>query len=410
MPSVTVPAPSPSSSTPVSSPDIANPDRVGFGVYLHWPFCAAKCPYCDFNSHVRLQGVDQQRFLAAFEREIATTAAEIGRRRTTSLFLGGGTPSLMHERTVAGLLDAIDRHWPIVDGAEITLEANPTSVEAGRFRGYRTAGVSRVSLGVQALRGADLKALGRLHTVDEARQALGIAAATFDRVTFDLIYARPGQTAATWHAELREALDLARGHLSLYQLTIEPGTAFAALHAAGKLVVPEPDLAAELYQLTEETTAAAGMPAYEVSNYAAPGQESRHNLLYWRYGEYVGIGPGAHGRPIVGGVRHATQAVRAPEAWLDQVEKLGHGRSEAEPLPADAQADEALLMGLRVREGLEVRRLQELAGVAPSAEAVQELVDLGLVEVASDGARLAATPAGRLVLDQLVLKLSRSLQ
>jgi oxygen-independent coproporphyrinogen-3 oxidase len=379
-----------------------------FGVYLHWPFCAAKCPYCDFNSHVRFGGVDQPRYVAAFRREITHAAAETGPRRVTSIFLGGGTPSLMETRTVGAILDAVAAAWGIAPDAEITLEANPTSVEAERFRGYRAAGVNRVSLGVQALRDPDLKALGRLHSVAEAKTAIDIAARTFDRFTFDLIYARPGQSADDWGTELGEALSLAAGHLSLYQLTIEPETPFAALHAAGKLVVPEPEHAARLYDLTERMTAAGGLPAYEVSNYARPGDESRHNLLYWRYGEYVGLGPGAHGRPIGPQGRIATRTIRSPEAWLAAVEAHGHGREEAELLAPDMAADEALLMGLRISEGLDLDRLARIAGRRPSGEVIDGLVSAGLL--VRRETRIAATAAGRLVLDHVVLQLARSFE
>src|SRR5690606_10457451 len=287
MPSVTVPGPSPSSWMPASK--ASNPDEAGFGVYIHWPFCASKCPYCDFNSHVRIGGVDERRFLGAFRRELRSTRERIGPRCVTSIFVGGGTASLMQPSTVGGILDEIGGLWEIEPGAEVTLEANPSSVEAERFRGYRAAGVNRVSLGVQSLRDADLKQLGRLHSVAEAKAAIGVASRTFDRFSFDLIYARQGQTAESWRQELEEALAMAGGHLSLYQLTIEDGTPFAALHAAGKLHVPDGTQASELYVLTGDITAAHGLPAYEISNHAAPGQESRHNLLYWRYGEYAGI-------------------------------------------------------------------------------------------------------------------------
>jgi oxygen-independent coproporphyrinogen-3 oxidase len=406
MPTAIAPAPSPSSSPPAS----VNPDSAGFGVYLHWPFCAAKCPYCDFNSHVRFGGVDQDRFVAAFQREIAHAAGETGARTVGSIFLGGGTPSLMKPATVGALLDAVARHWTIAPDAEITLEANPSSVEADRFRGYRTAGVNRVSIGVQALDDRDLKALGRLHSVAEARTAIATAARTFDRFSFDLIYARPGQTEAAWRAELADALAMVGEHLSLYQLTIEPGTPYATLAAAGKLLIPEPELADALYALTEDMATAAGLPAYEVSNYATPGGESRHNLLYWRYGEYVGIGPGAHGRPIVGGQRVATNTEKSPEAWLADVETRGHGGVEHEVLSAEARADEALLMGLRIREGIALDRLSGVGGVVPGQGAIAELADLGLLTVSDDGRRIAATRAGRFVLNEVVLQLARSFE
>ena len=308
------------------------PAADAFGVYIHWPFCAQKCPYCDFNSHVRFGGIDEARFLAAYLAELDRTRALLGPRAAQSIFFGGGTPSLMAPATVAAILDRIGELWSIAPDAEITLEANPGSVEAERFRGYAKAGVTRVSLGVQSLDDAVLKSLGRIHSVAEAKAAIEIAHDNFDRVSFDLIYARPGQTVAAWRAELNEALALAAGHLSLYQLTIEPETPFAALHAAGKLVPPDADAALALYDVTQELTGAAGLPAYEISNHAVPGEESRHNLLYWRYGEYAGCGPGAHGRLVLDGVRHATSAERVPERWLERVEREGSGLIEMLPL------------------------------------------------------------------------------
>ena len=278
----------------------------GFGVYIHWPFCAAKCPYCDFNSHVRHQPVDQERFAAAFTREMATIRERTGPREVTSIFLGGGTPSLMKPQTVAAVLDAVAKNWTVPGGIEVTLEANPSSVEATRFRGYREAGVNRVSLGVQALNDADLRFLGRLHDVDQALGAIRLARETFPRLSFDLIYARPGQTLEAWQRELERAIGHAADHLSLYQLTIEEGTRFHALYSAGKFEMPDPDISADLYQLTQEVTASHGLPAYEISNHAIPGAESRHNLVYWRYGEYGGIGPGAHGRFVENGRRTVT--------------------------------------------------------------------------------------------------------
>ena len=382
----------------------------GFGVYVHWPFCASKCPYCDFNSHVRTGGVDQQRYLAAYLRELAHTAALSPGQTVSSIFFGGGTPSLMQPSTVGAILDAIAGHWTIEPGAEITLEANPSSVEAERFAGYRAAGVNRVSLGVQSLRDKDLKALGRLHSVAEAKAAIAVAKAHFERVSFDLIYARPGQTLPEWRAELAEALDMQAGHLSIYQLTIEPDTAFAALHKAGRLVVPEDEPAHDLFALTQEMTAAAGLQAYEISNHAVPGQESRHNLLYWRYGEYAGIGAGAHGRLLIDGQRTATSTARAPEAWLAHVEQQGHGLTEQATLALSEQADEMLLMGLRIREGVDLGRLRALTGLQPAPAKIAELEALGMIEHDAGAGRLRASDAGRFLTNTIVLELSRALE
>ena len=387
----------------------SNPDPAGFGVYVHWPFCAAKCPYCDFNSHVRHGGVDQTAYSEALVTELKTTAATVGQRRVDSIFFGGGTPSLMSSATVGSVLDAISNVWTIAEDAEITLEANPTSVEADRFEGYHTAGINRVSLGVQALNDRDLKALGRLHSVAEALAALDVANRKFERVSFDLIYARTGQTAAQWEAELTDALALGSGHLSLYQLTIEPETPFAALHAAGKLSIPRPEAADEMFVLTRDLSEAAGLPLYEISNHARHGEESRHNLIYWRYGEYVGIGPGAHGRPIIAGTRHATETIRHPETWLAAVGENGHGRTSQMALSHNELADEFLLMGLRLAEGIDPARLLELSGLELSASALDALTNDGLVEAAAAN-RIKATDKGRFVLDQIVLALSDSLE
>ena len=410
MQSRTEPAPSPHSRAPASAREGA-----GFGVYVHWPFCASKCPYCDFNSHVRpggigrnRGGIDEARFRGAFLRELAHWADLAPRRSVSSVFFGGGTPSLMSAATVAAVIDAIARHWPLAADAEITLEANPSSVEATRFRGYRDAGVNRVSLGVQSLDDDVLRALGRLHTAAEALAAIEVARATFDRFSFDLIYARPGQTLPAWRAELERALGRAGAHLSLYQLTIEAGTPFAELHARGRLKVPDGETARAFYDLTQELTDRAGLPAYEISNHAAPGEECRHNLLYWRYGEYAGIGPGAHGRVVVGGVRQATVAERNPERWAAAVEGRGAGLVESASLTPAEEADEALLMGLRLTEGIDLDRLAALTGFAPRAGVATELAALGLIE--RRGNRLIATAAGRIVLDQVVLRLSSALE
>ncbi|KMO32176.1 radical SAM family heme chaperone HemW [Methylobacterium aquaticum] len=385
---------------------IDHPTRdVGFGVYLHWPFCAAKCPYCDFNSHVRHTRLDQARWRAAFAREIAHAASLAPGRTVTSIFLGGGTPSLMEPETVGALLDAVAGAWSVSPGIEVTLEANPTSVEAGRFRGYRAAGVNRVSLGVQALDDASLKTLGRLHSTEEAMRAVETAAAHFDRYSFDLIYARPHQTPAAWAAELRGAIARAAEHLSLYQLTIEEGTPFFGLAAAGKLTVPDDDSARILYDVTQEVCEAAGLPAYEISNHARPGAESRHNLLYWRYGEYAGIGPGAHGRLVLPGGRTGTSTERNPEAWLARAEGEGHGIVETESLSAGDQADEFLMMGLRLREGIDPARYAALAGRPLDPDRIAGLVAAGLV-ARIPGERIAATPKGAPVLNAVVAELA----
>lgn len=357
---------------------------TAFGVYIHWPFCAQKCPYCDFNSHVRFGGWDEARFLSAYVRELDWVAQKISStgkgQSVSSIFFGGGTPSLMKPQTVGAILDHIAKLWPVAHDAEITLEANPGSVEAERFRGYRDAGVNRVSMGLQSLRDEELKKLGRIHTVAEARAALDIARATFERYSFDLIYARPGQTPSQWRNELAEALDLAHDHISLYQLTIEPDTPYASLHAAGKLVVPDEDAALALYEITQEMTSSKGLAAYEISNHAKPGAESRHNLLYWRYGAYAGIGPGAHGRLLIDGVRHASVAERNPERWVERVEATGRGYVELTPLTIAEEADEMLLMGLRLTEGVDLTRLAQLARVAPAGDVIDGLVRLGLLQ------------------------------
>ncbi|MDE2582630.1 MAG: coproporphyrinogen III oxidase [Rhodospirillales bacterium] len=372
-------------------------------LYVHWPFCLAKCPYCDFNSHVR-ERIDQDRFATALRRELAWEAARLGRRRLTSIFFGGGTPSLMAPATVGALIDDASRWFDPVAGIEITLEANPTSVEAARFAGFRAAGVNRVSVGVQSLDPAALAFLGRQHSADQAVAALQVARRIFPRVSFDLIYARPGQTEADWRAELRRALALASDHLSLYQLTIEPGTRFAALAARGELHLPDGDVAAALYEATAEEAAAFGLAAYEVSNYARPGAESRHNLSYWRYEDYAGIGPGAHGRLTLDGTRRATVRQRAPEAWAARVARSGHGTSEDVTVPPEEQAREALLMGLRLAEGIDAAQFATRTGVALEAALNPQMLAAAEAEgylVRAEG-RLCATGPGRLRLDALL--------
>jgi putative oxygen-independent coproporphyrinogen III oxidase len=378
--------------------------REPFGIYVHWPFCRAKCPYCDFNSHVRHGSIDEARFLSAYLVELRHFAALAPERSVTSIFFGGGTPSLMRPATVSAIIDAIADHWGLQDDAEITLEANPTSVEAENFAGYRAAPVNRLSLGVQALDDQSLKALGRQHSAQEALDALVLAKRHFDRVSFDLIYAREGQTVKAWQAELTHALDHALDHLSLYQLTIEEGTPFAARYAAGTLVIPDPAHARALFQLTQELCEAAGLPAYEVSNHARPGFESRHNLLYWRGHDYAGVGPGAHSRITVDGTKRALSAINSPEGWLAEVEARGHGLACDEALSAEEAAEEYLLMGLRLREGIDLNRLADIYGRGLNEERMSALASDGLLR--REGDRLAATTRGRLVLNRLILELA----
>lgn len=379
---------------------------AGFAVYVHWPFCLAKCPYCDFNSHVRHSPPDQARYVAAFRREIAHRAALAPGHTVSSIFFGGGTPSLMEGRTVGAILDAIGEHWAIDPTCEVSLEANPTSVEAGRFQDFRAAGVNRVSLGVQALNDADLKALGRMHSVQEALDAVAIARRYFERYSFDLIYARSAeQTPELWRAELELAISHAAEHLSLYQLTIEPDTMFERLYRAGKLSIPDHEAGAALYEITQEITAQHGLPVYEISNHARPGAECRHNLVYWRYGEYAGVGPGAHGRLVTAQGRMAQSTEKAPELWLERVEAEGQALIEDELLNAEAQGDEYLLMGLRLVEGIDPAKFAALAGRTLKTSRVNSLVDQGLLTYKLGG-KLAATPDGALVLDAVVADLA----
>ena len=380
-------------------------DSPAFGVYIHWPFCLSKCPYCDFNSHVRHTAIDEPRFLRAFTAEIASMAARVPGRTVSSIFLGGGTPSLMQPTTVGTILDTIGKHWTVVPDVEVTLEANPTSVEATRFRGYRVAGVNRVSLGVQALDDGALKELGRLHTAREALDAVAIARSAFDRYSFDLIYARPRQTPQAWAGELKQAIAEAAEHLSLYHLTIEPDTPFHTLHAAGKLAVPDDDTSRALYDVTQDICNGAGLPAYEVSNHARHGAECRHNLVYWRGHEYAGIGPGAHGRLDIDDRRHATMTEKRPEAWLMRVESLGHGLVTDDVLMSEERADEFLLMGLRLAEGIDPARYTALAGRTLDPARIATLVAHGFVESNRDGC-LRVTPAGFPVLDAVVADLA----
>lgn len=373
-------------------------------IYVHWPFCKAKCPYCDFNSHVRHQGIDSNQFANAIARELEWFAAQDEGRRVTSIFFGGGTPSLMPPAMVGMVLDRIASLWEMADDIEATLEANPTSVEAKNFHGYRAAGINRVSVGVQALDQQSLAMLGRQHSVDEALAAYRLAAKIFPRSSFDLIYARPGQTAESWASELSQALSEQQGHMSLYQLTIERDTAFARLHAEGKLAIPNDETGAALYEVTQELTAKAGLQAYEVSNHARPGDESRHNLHYWHYGEYAGVGPGAHSRFTIGIEKHALAAERHPETWLQQVMEKGNGIITDETLSGPEQADEMLLMGLRVSDGIDLERYRALSGRALDQTRIDGLAALGLIS--RSGQRLKATAKGRRLLNAVIGELA----
>jgi putative oxygen-independent coproporphyrinogen III oxidase len=377
--------------------------HAGFGLYLHWPFCQSKCPYCDFNSHVATKVV-QSRWLAAFEAEIDRVGALTQGRVLNTVFFGGGTPSLMEAGTVQGILDRVRATWTLANDVEITLEANPGSVEAGRFEGYAKAGVNRVSLGIQSLDPDDLRRLGRMHSVDEARTAIGVAQSVFDRVSIDLIYARQDQTLAAWRDELLRALDFGTSHLSLYQLTVEDGTVFGQMHAKNMLRgLPEEDLAADMFELTQEITAAAGLPAYEVSNHARPGDESRHNLIYWRMGDYAGIGPGAHGRLTLGAGRFATEAERLPADWLARTLAHRGGAERTERLTPEDRASEYLMFALRLREGAMLSRYADLAGQPLSTEALEEVVSLGLVEQNDDNIR--TTDRGVMMLNAILRRL-----
>lgn len=387
-----------SSSNKSAASALSQPEP-GFGIYVHWPFCQAKCPYCDFNSHVA-RSVDQATYARALVSELEHMAALCDPQAVTSIFFGGGTPSLMEPATVETVLTAIDRLWGIHQGTEISLEANPTSVEAEKFRALAALGVNRVSLGVQALSDKDLKFLGRLHSVDEALGAIELASTHFSRMSFDLIYARPDQTLEAWETELTRALSFAVDHLSLYQLTIEEGTPFFDLHARGAFTVPGEDQATALYDATQSICADAGLTAYEVSNHAKLGAECRHNLTYWRYGDYIGVGPGAHGRMTSKGVKRATVTERMPSKWLALVEAHGHGLVDQETITRSQSAEEMMLMGLRLQEGVSLQRYKALAGQAINSARMADLSGDGLLM--RDGDRLTATPPGRLVLNKLL--------
>ena len=387
----------------MSSADAKDP---GFGIYVHWPFCLSKCPYCDFNSHVHEQ-VDHDRWRGALLAEIDHYAARTADRTVTSIFFGGGTPSLMEPATVAAVIDRIAERWTIGPGVEITLEANPSSVEADRFLSLAQAGVNRVSLGLQALDDASLSFLGRRHNAAEGLAALAVAKRNFKRVSFDLIYARPHQTVDAWRAELTRAIAEGTEHLSVYQLTIEAGTKFATLYARGELAMPDEDTQVALYETTHELLGEAGLPAYEISNHARPGAESRHNLTYWRYGDYVGVGPGAHGRLTVDGVKMATRAHRAPEIWLERVERSGHGAHADEPVATAERRDELLMMGLRLNEGVSRARLRNELGADVDAlidgAKLERLIGGGFLTLDDDALR--ATAAGRQRLNAVLASL-----
>ncbi|MDB5393428.1 MAG: coproporphyrinogen oxidase [Rhodospirillales bacterium] len=380
--------------------------NLALAIYVHWPFCLSKCPYCDFNSHVR-ETVDHDRWRTGLLAELDHYADRASGRTVTSIFFGGGTPSLMEPSTAAAVIDRVAARWTMAPDVEITLEANPSSVESARFAALAVAGVNRVSLGVQALDDASLSFLGRRHNVAEAMDALAVAKRQFARTSFDLIYARPGQSVADWRAELARALEEGTEHLSVYQLTIEEGTRFATLAARGELDMPDEETQAALYETTQEVLEAAGLPAYEISNHARPGAESRHNLTYWRYGDYVGIGPGAHGRLTVDGVKLATRAHRAPEIWLDRVSAKGHGAHADVPVSMAERSDELLMMGLRLKEGVARARLRDELGadidILLDDRKLSRLVDAGFLQLDDD--RLSATAEGRQRLNAVLASL-----
>ncbi|MCA3442555.1 MAG: coproporphyrinogen III oxidase [Rhodobacter sp.] len=383
-------------------------NEAGFGLYIHWPFCQSKCPYCDFNSHVA-GWIDQRRWLQAYLAEIDRAGQETAGLRLRSVFFGGGTPSLMDPETVFAILDRIRATWPVANDWEVTLEANPGSTEAGKFQAFRAAGVNRLSMGVQALNDADLRRLGRLHTLADAMAAFDIARACFDRVSFDLIYARQDQTPEDWAQELTRALDMAVDHLSLYQLTVEDGTAFGDRYAKGGLRgLPDEDRSVALYEITQALCEDAGLPAYEVSNHARDGAQSQHNLIYWRGGDYAGVGPGAHGRLTLGGHRWATEALRPPAAWLDAVEKRGTGELPRDEIAPVDRAREYILMSLRLNEGLDLARLQAISGLSLPPAAVTDLCALNLIT--NDEGRVQTTRQGRMVLNAVIRRLAEGLQ
>ncbi|MDV7141271.1 radical SAM family heme chaperone HemW [Tropicimonas sp. TH_r6] len=382
---------------------MADWQNAGFGLYLHWPFCQSKCPYCDFNSHVAAS-IDQARWAEAYRRQIRASAELLQGRKLDSIYFGGGTPSLMAPQTVRAVLDEVRQCWAVSNDLEVTLEANPTSVEIGRFEGYREAGVNRLSLGVQSLLDEDLRRLGRLHSTQDAQKAFEVARQVFERVSFDLIYARQDQSLAAWRSELQRALDMAIDHLSLYQLTIEPGTAFGQRHAAGGLAgLPDEDLAGDMYDLTVETCASHGLDLYEISNFARPGAESRHNILYWSGGDYLGIGPGAHGRLTFEGIRNACVSASDPSVWLAGAESQSLPFWESRPLGGQERAEEYLMMGLRHRHGISLGRLMNMGADPGMPERIQEMVQAGMLN--QDGERVRTTVRGRNILNAVLREL-----
>ncbi len=383
-------------------------DEAGFGLYIHWPFCQSKCPYCDFNSHVAGR-IDHGRWLRAYLAEIDRAGQETTGLRLRSVFFGGGTPSLMDPETVFAILDRVRATWPVANDWEVTLEANPGSADAGKLQAFRAAGVNRLSMGVQALNDADLKRLGRRHTLADAMAAFDIARACYDRVSFDLIYARQDQTPEDWAQELTRALGMAVDHLSLYQLTIEDGTAFGDRHARGGLKgLPDEDRSVALYEITQELCDEAGLPAYEVSNHARDGAQSQHNLIYWRGGDYAGVGPGAHGRLTLAGRRWATEALRLPAAWLDAVETRGTGELPRDEIASIDRAQEYILMSLRLNEGLDPARLEAISGLSLPPAAVTELCAMNLLT--TDQGRVRTTRQGRMVLNAVIRRLAEGLK
>ena len=389
----------------MSQATIKNNSSPGFGIYVHWPFCESKCPYCDFNSHVRQIAPDQNKFLSAIKSELTYLAENSYGREVNSVFFGGGTPSLMESSTVAGILAIIDNHWSLAKNLEITLEANPSSVEASRFKEYQTVGINRVSLGIQSLNDAHLKQLGRLHSANDAIDAIKTAQNNFENVSIDLIYARQNQTIEEWQSELKTALAFETNHLSLYQLTIEQNTPYYLLHQSGKLTVPNADECADFYLVTQEICNQHQIPAYEVSNHAKIDSKCQHNLNYWRYGDYIGVGPGAHGRLTIDALRYATSVEKHPESWLKRVNSLGHGIVSFDKLSPTECGNEYLLMALRTTEGIDLNRFKELSGLQLNAEKLDYFVEAELLSMSNDN-YIRPTQQGFLLINSIITELA----